>query len=92
MKKLVLIVLLALSLKAGSIICEDSQERTMKHHQLMVFASERRDYYSMAEENGLVIKYLERAIASCNYDENENQVANKFRDALLNIKETFKKL
>ena len=92
MKKILLVVLLALSLNAGGIICEDSQERAVKHHQLMIFASERKDYYFMGKENDLAIKYLERAIASCGYNENENRVAAEFRDALLNISKTLKKL
>ena len=92
MKKILLVMLLALSLNASGIICQDSQERFTKHHQLMMFASEREDYYSLKVENNLALKYIERAIASCDYSGEEKEVATKLRSALIQYGKLLKDL
>ena len=91
-KIFLLIGLLSFSLNAGNIICEDAQERVQKHLKLSSSAFERKDYHSMNEENDLTIKYIERAIASCDHNKKEDEVATKFRDSLLQRKETLKKI
>ena len=92
MKKIILVVLLALSLSAGGIICTDSKERFVKHHQLLLFASEREDYYTMSTECYLSIKYIERAIASCDQNEKEAKLAAKLRSELIRFSKMLKKL
>jgi hypothetical protein len=92
MKKILLVVLLALSLNAEGIMCLDSEDRFTKHQQLLAFASEREDYYSMKVENNLALKYIERAIASCDYYGEEKEVAAKLRSALMKLNKTLEKL
>ena len=92
MKKILLVVLLALSLNAGGVICTDSQERFAKHHKLLMFASEREDYYSMKTENNFAIKYIERAIASCDYSVKEAKLAAELRSELVRFGKILEKL
>lgn len=92
MKKILLVVLLALSLNAGNVICEEAQKSFAKHHQLLLFASEREDLYDMKVENGFAIKYIERAIASCNHGGKEAKLAAKLRSELIRFGKILKKL
>ena len=90
MKKILLIVLLSFSLNASGVICEEAEKSFKMHFKLMLFAFERMDGYSMKEETSLSLKYIERAIASCDYNAERAISSNKIRSELTNLSKTFK--
>jgi len=79
MKKLLLVVLLALSLQGSSIMCEDAFERVQKYNKALSFAAESNDMFQIKVNIKMVILYAEKALVECGDDW-------KFKDATMNLR------
>jgi len=65
MKKVILVVLLALSLQGSEFLCKDAHNRAYKHHKAYNFAFERMDKREMITQNKMEIYYAEKALVEC---------------------------
>jgi len=91
MKKIVLVVLLALSLQAGSILCEDAHSRVLKYNKLFIFAAERNDKLDMELNVDMLILYTEKALAECGDGWRFEKATSELRRAMIDFSEELKK-
>ena len=83
MKKILLVVLLALSLHGGEVACQESFKISMTHNVLIVAAIERGDVVARNREIKLTLKWLDRTLAECPADWIPRKTATDLRDFLL---------
>ena len=92
MKKVILLLLVALSLSASEFMCKDSFNRYSKHQELFDFAYERGDVLQMKVSNQMSIMYIEKTIATCGGDWKGRDAALRIRENARAISEHLKRL
>lgn len=85
MKKVILILLIAFSLNASNVMCEDSTKRFNKYVKLVQFALERKDYVALDTNLYMEIRYAEKALASCGDDWEHKDRVLEIRKAAIEV-------
>lgn len=86
MKKVILVVLLALSLHGGEIACQEAHKNGIKHGMMVHAAITREDRHDYGVQLGLTIKWLDRALAECHIAWYGRQTAIDMRSYMLKLK------
>lgn len=85
MKKILLVVLLALSLHAEVDFCKDAFNRYLKYDDAFVMALERVDVPELKKNNTLRLKYIEKTISTCGRKWHGRESAIEIRKSVIKI-------
>lgn len=88
MKKLLLIVLLALNVFGGEVMCDDAYERFLKYNEQFAFAYERKDLIASYVASGQRVFYIEKTITSCGRDWKHREQALIVRKSIVDVHNT----
>lgn len=83
MKKIILVVLLALSLSGDSFLCKESFKSLREHQALLQYSIDRKDANDIKNNMANVIRYSEFAIVDCGEDWELRSLTIKLREALV---------
>ena len=85
MKKIILVVLLALGLQGSAVGCQESAKLGLKHNKLIIRALKREDMFAYKVQMSLAIKWLDRALVECPANWTGRRTATSLRDYLLEL-------
>lgn len=86
MKKIILVVLLALGLNGSEVACKMAENFSTKHAKLIVYAVEREDWSDYEVQIDLTLKWVDRALVECAADWSGRKEGEKVRATLLRLR------
>lgn len=90
MKKVILLMLLAFSLSAEELMCDDAYERFVKYSQQFDFAFERNDLRVALIASGQRLFYIEKIITACGVHWKHREQALVVRESVLDVDNTLR--